>query len=146
MTHIITGVFRTRATAEAVVAHLASHDGLSRDQMRMSAMDPAAEAAHRGIWSSVKNQLLPDADGAVQAAALRRGGILLSARVEEALVDHTLDVFRRNGAMDLDAAPTEAAPADMPPPDGAAAISNSDLPAAESAALPHPRPGPDAQR
>lgn len=102
MTRTITGLFDTRAAAEATVAHLRRHDGIPPDRIRMHGEDTATGTDDQGLWASLKSLFLPEEDRAAYSEGIRRGGVVVSAEVGEELVEHAMDVFEQNGAVDLD--------------------------------------------
>jgi len=105
MNRTITGLFDTREAAEAVVAHLTMHDDVPRDRITLHATRGEAgsgAAEDDGFWASVKNLFMPDEDRHAYSEGMRRGGVLLSAELEEEKVAHAMDVFEEHGAVDLD--------------------------------------------
>lgn len=116
MTRIITGLFDTPAAAEAVVAHLVQHDGVSRDRINLYSAETSggetaattASGTHQdGFWASLKNLFVPDEDRYTYSEGIRRGGVLVSAELEDHQIEHAMTVFEENGAVDLDAREAE---------------------------------------
>jgi hypothetical protein len=98
MTRIIVGLFDARGDAERTVEHLIQ--GLH--------VDPAAVEVHgagnpQGRGRSLRDLLLPRPDQAAYQEGLRRGGVVVAARVTEEVADRAMDVFEEYGAVDLDA-------------------------------------------
>ncbi|GAA0594788.1 hypothetical protein GCM10009416_36310 [Craurococcus roseus] len=108
-TRTITAMFDNRAEAEQAIQALVSEVGLSRSAVRV---DPGADAttggatasAHedKGFFASLKDLFVPDEDRHSYVEGMRRGGVLVSAQVEDAHIDRAMDVLERQGAVDLD--------------------------------------------
>jgi osmotically-inducible protein OsmY len=56
-----------------------------------------------GVWEMLAGVLMPDEDRHAYAEGVRRGGVLLTAVVGEAMADEAVRVLGRAGAVDLDA-------------------------------------------
>lgn len=108
MSSTITAMFDSRSDAEAAKARLQSanvdaehvhvHDKSShgyREQGYSSHED-------RGIWDSIKNAFLPDEDRHTYEEGLRRGGVLLTADVDDDRVDEAVRVLEDAGSIDID--------------------------------------------
>jgi uncharacterized protein (TIGR02271 family) len=108
MSSTITAMFDSRSDAEAAKARLESanvdaehvhiHDKAShgyREQGYSSHED-------RGIWDSIKNAFLPDEDRHTYEEGLRRGGVLLTADVDDDRVDEAVRVLEDAGSIDID--------------------------------------------
>ncbi|MFT8246312.1 hypothetical protein [Roseomonas sp. BN140053] len=102
MARIITGLFDQREEVEHVIEHLVHHDGVGRDRIRVHAADEAKPEEEGGFLSSLLAVFIPDADRHVYAEGVRQGGYVLTAELEDAQVEHALDVFEQHGAVDLD--------------------------------------------
>ena len=109
-TRTITAMFDSRAEAEQAVQALVSEVGLNRSTVRM---DPEAGAAggtattgtaseDKGFFASLKDMFIPDEDRYSYAEGVRRGGVMVSAQVDDAQIDRAMDVLERHGAVDLD--------------------------------------------
>jgi uncharacterized protein (TIGR02271 family) len=111
MTRTITGLFDDRASAEAVLNHLVQHDGIDRSRVSIHGADTAVDTTttheDTGFWASLKSLFVPDEDRYAYSEGIRRGGVVLSAEVEESQVSHAMDVFEEHGAVDLDAREAE---------------------------------------
>jgi uncharacterized protein (TIGR02271 family) len=109
MTRTITGLFDTRAEADAVVDHLRMHDGVDRDRITVhgAAGSTAPDTGDRGFWASLRDLFIADEDRYAYSEGIRRGGFVVSAEVDEGLVDHAMDVFEQHGAVDLDSREAE---------------------------------------
>jgi uncharacterized protein (TIGR02271 family) len=108
MSSTITAMFDSRADAEAAKARLLSanvdaehvhvHDKSSsgyREQGYSTHQD-------RGVWDSIKNAFLPDEDRHTYEEGLRRGGVLLTADVDDDRVDEAVRVLDEAGSIDVD--------------------------------------------
>ncbi|HEY8610312.1 MAG TPA: YsnF/AvaK domain-containing protein [Roseomonas sp.] len=114
MTRTITGLFDSRAEAEAVASHLRAHDGINPDRISIHGATGTAGATgttssteDRGFWASLRDLFIPDEDRYAYSEGIRRGGYVVSAEVEDNVVDHALDVFEEHGAVDLDSREAE---------------------------------------
>ncbi|MFC4166590.1 DUF2382 domain-containing protein [Teichococcus aestuarii] len=113
MTCTITGLFDTREAAQHVVDHLTSHDGVDRNLVRIHGREEQAATGtmqgeeDQGVWASLKNLFMPDEDRYAYSEGIRRGGIVVSVEVVDEQVDHAMDVFESNGAVDLDSREVE---------------------------------------
>jgi uncharacterized protein (TIGR02271 family) len=56
----------------------------------------------RGLWESIKDFFTGDDDGAAYEEGIRRGGHLLTARVEDEYADEAMLVLENSDAIDLD--------------------------------------------
>jgi uncharacterized protein (TIGR02271 family) len=105
-TRTITAMFDDRAEAERAVEALATTVGLDRSAIRMEAGSGASAASETaedtGFFASLKDLFVPDEDRYAYAEGLRRGSVLVTAQVEEARIDHAMDVLEQHGAVDLD--------------------------------------------
>lgn len=124
-TRTITGLFDTRREAEMVVETLVQRFGLDRSRVRIHASEGGTTATaastgaitgaegrgaggdDRGFWASLKDLFVPDEDRAAYAEGLRRGGVVVSAEVDEAHLDRVMDAFEEHGAVDLDSREAE---------------------------------------
>jgi uncharacterized protein (TIGR02271 family) len=108
MSSTITAMFDNRSDAEAAKARLESanvdaehvhiHDKTS------SAHREQGYSTHedRGVWDSIKNAFLPDEDRHTYEEGLRRGGVLLTADVDDDRVDEAVRVLEGAGSIDID--------------------------------------------
>ena len=112
MTRTITGLFDSRAEAEAVVSHLRSHDGIDASRISIhgnteQAGSGSTGTGDTGLWASLKDLFIADEDRQAYSEGIRRGGFVVSAEVDDSVVDHALDVFEAHGAVDLDSREAE---------------------------------------
>ena len=109
MTRILAGLFDNRGDAERTVEHLVQEFGIEPAAVEVhGAGEGGGSAAHGrkarpGILRSLANLFLPRDDQAVFQEGLRRNGVVVVARVPEAVADRAMDVFEEYGAADLDA-------------------------------------------
>lgn len=103
MTRTITGLFDTYEAAEAVKAHLVTHDGVDASRVMIHGGDKMEGAREEeGFWASLKSLFVPDEDRYAYSEGIRRGGILVSAELDDDQITHAMDVFEEHGAVDLD--------------------------------------------
>ncbi len=109
-TRTLTAMFKTRAEAERAGQMLVSDLHLQQAMVRVSPGtgidDTGYDAAHpyeeKGFFGALKDMFLPDEDRFAYAEGMRRGGVLLTATVDDAQVDKASDVIEHAGALDLD--------------------------------------------
>ena len=109
MSRTITALFDTRADAEAGRERLIAsrvdadnvrvHEQASADTM---AATSASTSDGGGMWGSIKNSLLPDEDRQTYEEGVRRGGILLTADVDEDEVDEAIRALEEATGVDID--------------------------------------------
>lgn len=104
----ITGLFDSRPEAERTVEALVQRLGIPRDRVQAHAADTGnltagqGPADDQGFLASLRNMALPDEDRTTYEEGLRRGGVMVSVRTEEAQLDEVMDAFEEHGAIDLD--------------------------------------------
>ena len=108
MTSTITALFDTRSEAEAAkerlkaahvdVNHIHVHDKSS------AGYKDTGYSTHedRGIWDSIKHAFLPDEDRHTYEEGVRRGGVLLTADVDDSNVDEAVSVLEQANTIDID--------------------------------------------
>lgn len=104
-TRTITALFDSRAEAERAVEALVSTTGLDRSSVRLDAAPTSAGSAapeEKGFFASLGELFMPDEDRYSYSEGMRRGGVLVSAQVDEVRLDRAMDVFEQHGAVDLD--------------------------------------------
>jgi uncharacterized protein (TIGR02271 family) len=108
MMRIITAMFDDRSHAEAAVQRLVQELNLNRDLIQVYAADAASTTSgasstqDSGLWASVKDLFVPEEDRYAYAEGMRRGGTVVSAQVEDALLDNAMSILETDGAVDLD--------------------------------------------
>jgi len=101
MDNIVIGMFDDNDEAMALVNDLEGH-GIARDHIDVEAPQrPVERQDTRGFFQKV-GDLLSGRDSRVLAEGVRRGGIIVSARVDEPQVDETIDLMKAHGAVDID--------------------------------------------
>ncbi len=71
----------------------ASGSGMSRD---------GSSGSGRGFWAELKDMFVSDEDRYSYEEGVRRGGVLLTARVDESRADEAYQILDRGGSVDLD--------------------------------------------
>lgn len=109
MPRTITAMFDDRAHADAAVQQLTQHLNIASTDIQMHAADAtsasggtAAASSDTGFWASLKDLFVPDEDRTTYAEGVRRGSIVVSARVEDSKLEQAMDVLESHGAVDLD--------------------------------------------
>jgi len=103
----ITAVYDTQAEAERAVEALAAQ-GVPRSDLRIHRNESEAtsgasvENQDKGFWASLADLFVPDDDRHTYAEALRRGSVMVTARVDDAHYDAAADLLETHGAVDLD--------------------------------------------
>jgi uncharacterized protein (TIGR02271 family) len=110
MSSTITAMFDSRSDAEAAKARLQSAN-VDAEHVHIHIHDKSS-AGHReqgysthedrGVWESIKNAFLPDEDRHTYEEGLRRGGVLLTADVDDDRVDEAVRVLEGAGSIDID--------------------------------------------
>lgn len=102
----ITAMFDSRADAEAARTRLAAA-GVSVDDVTIHDQSTTGLAGERtdhhegrGVWESIKSFF--SGDEHVYEEGMRRGGHLLTARVDDSLADRAIDILDDEGTVDLD--------------------------------------------
>lgn len=101
----LTAMFDSRADAETARDRLAA-TGISNDDVTILDQGSIGGAAghethaHRSLWAEFKALFRDDEHS--YAEGLRRGGYLLTARVDDAAVDRAVDILDDEGTVDLD--------------------------------------------
>ena len=106
----ITAMYDTRAYADQAAAMLkqagvpASDITISPDTARneLGVRDQVAEPQSTGFWASLDRMFGGTEDHDTYTEGLRRGGTLLTAHVDEAHIDRTIEILEQHGSVDLD--------------------------------------------
>ena len=104
-TRTVTALFDSRDSAERVRSQLlqlgTSDDAVQIvDQSYGRGMSNGDD--HKGFWESIKDFFVPDEDRSTYTEGLRRGGYLLTARVDDAEADQAMEIIEASDAIDLD--------------------------------------------
>lgn len=109
MMRTITALFDSRAEAERAVDALVAQVGVDRDRVTVHAQEASGTTAttatrheDKGFWASLGDLFMPDEDRYAYSEGIRRGGILVTAQVEDSHTDRAMDVLEEHGAVDLD--------------------------------------------
>jgi uncharacterized protein (TIGR02271 family) len=103
----LTAFFDSRSAAESAVDAL-KEAGIISDAIRLV---PGFEADgdanidredRKGFWASLEDLFFPASDRLVYSEGLRRGGILLSVTVSDAMYDKAHDILDDEGSIDID--------------------------------------------
>lgn len=108
-TRTITAIYDSEAEARQARAELASC-GVDEDDVRIVSNTLTASPVgsdsrsdnEGGFWDSIKDFFIGDDDRPVYSEGVRRGGYLLTARVEDERSDQAISVLERTNAVDLD--------------------------------------------
>ena len=103
-TRTITAMFDS-ADAANVARQRLLELGLASDDVQVTGQDASAEPAaadHKGMWESIKDFFTDNDDRATYEEGVRRGGQLLTARVQDEDADDVLAVLESSDAVDLD--------------------------------------------
>jgi hypothetical protein len=109
MSRTITAMFDDRAHAEAAIQQITQQLNISSSDIQMHAADATsttggavAASSDTGFWASLKDLFVPDEDRTTYAEGVRRGSVVVSAKVEESALEQAMDVLESHGAVDLD--------------------------------------------
>jgi uncharacterized protein (TIGR02271 family) len=99
-------LFDTRVDADAGRQRLLDAN-LDADHVRLHDKSSIGEAGYSspsnpGMWTSIKNAFLPDEDRHVYEEGVRRGGVLLTADVDEDEVDQAVRALETANTVDID--------------------------------------------
>jgi uncharacterized protein (TIGR02271 family) len=108
-TRVITGLFDGRAEAERAIEDLVQRVGIARERVRLHAAEGGGSAGavadrrreDRGFWASLRDLFVQEEDAYTYSEAIRRGGFLVSAQVEEGQIERAMDALEACGAVDL---------------------------------------------
>lgn len=105
-TTTITALYDHRVDAEHAAELLAAETMLPRSDISIIAQDGETTTATRveetGFWASLGNLFIPDDDRYAYSEAVRRGGFLLTAMVDQTKSAHALDILDRSGAVNFE--------------------------------------------
>jgi uncharacterized protein (TIGR02271 family) len=99
----LTAIFDSAADARRAQESLMSL-GLRADDVRVVNQESNDEpdTGGKGLWESIKDFFIPDDDRDTYMEGVRRGGYLLTARVEESLADEACRTLENSDAVDLE--------------------------------------------
>ena len=108
MSSTITALFDTRADAERAKERLksarvdANHVHLHDKSSTGYKESGYSTHEDRGFWDSIKNAFVPDEDRHTYEEGVRRGGVLLTADVDDDCVDEAVKVLEEANTVDID--------------------------------------------
>jgi uncharacterized protein (TIGR02271 family) len=107
-TRTITAIYDSEADARMARDQL-MNNGLGDSDVRivsqnLSSNPVGTDAGNedKGVWESIKDFFVGDDDRPVYSEGLRRGGYLLTAKVDDDLSDQAISVLEQTNAVDLD--------------------------------------------
>jgi hypothetical protein len=108
MSRTITALFDTKADADAGAERLrlagidASHVSV-HDQHSHKTTGAYSTSEDKGLWASIKNVFVPHEDRHTYEEGLRRGGVLLTADVDDDKTPAAVAALEEANSVDLDA-------------------------------------------
>ena len=108
MSRTVTALFDTRSDAEAAKERLRQSnvdaDNIAIHDKSSSGFSQTGYSSSQnpGMWASIKNAFLPDEDRHTYEEGVRRGGVLLTADVDEDCVDSAVRVLEESNSIDMD--------------------------------------------
>lgn len=104
-TRTITAIYDSESEARRAREQLVDH-GVDDDDVRIVSHNLSSTAASgetdKGFWESIKDFFIVDDDRPVYSEGLRRGGYLLTARVDDDHTAEAISLLERTNAVDLD--------------------------------------------
>lgn len=102
---LITAYFEDRSAAVRAMERLVAL-GIPESQLRLTegsgtATTTAATERHTGFWDALADLFLPDEDRSAYAEGLRRGGYVVSARVDDSVYTRAVDILDDDGTIDI---------------------------------------------
>lgn len=108
MSRTLTALFDNRADAEAAqhrlkdanidITHVSLHDQSSAGHSN----EQYSTHESQGFWGSIKGAFLPDEDRHTYEEGVRRGGVLLTAQVDEDTADKAVRILEDASTVDID--------------------------------------------
>ena len=108
-TMTLTALYDTRGEADQAVERLTREAGVAPANVTVTTQETTASSSvavsepgeGTGFLASLKSMFMPDDDRHAYSEAIRRGGFLLTAQVEQASSERAMDILEENGAVDL---------------------------------------------
>ena len=97
----ITAVYDDEVAALHACEQLIS-SGVAADDVRLVDQNLSRSDADKTIWESLADFLIIDADRPLYDESLRRGGYLLTTRVDDEISDEVISMLDQTGPIDLD--------------------------------------------
>ncbi|WP_340315345.1 YsnF/AvaK domain-containing protein [Rhizorhabdus argentea] len=108
MSRTVTALFDNRHEAEAAADRL-RQSRIDADRIRIMDQnsqgfrtDRYSDREDRGIWASIKEMFLPDEDRYTYEEGVRRGGVVVSAQVDEDEANEAVRILEEANSVDLD--------------------------------------------
>lgn len=105
MTRTITAIYDSENDARRAREQLLD-TGVDEDDVRIVSQNLSRTAVssddHKGVWESIKDFFVGDEDRPMYSEGLRRGGYLLTARVDDSRSDEAIALLEQTDAVDLD--------------------------------------------
>ncbi len=105
-TTTLTALYDIRAEADRAAARLVGEAGIARTDVSVIAQETGATGASApadtGFLASLKSLFVPDEDRNSYSEAVRRGGFLLTAQVEQTSAERAMDILEEHGAVNMD--------------------------------------------
>jgi uncharacterized protein (TIGR02271 family) len=108
MSRTITALFDNRQEAEAAADRL-RQSRIDADRINVIdqssqgySADRYSDTQDRGFWASLKDVFLPDEDRYAYEEGVRRGGVLVSAQVDEYEADEAIRILEQSNSVDFD--------------------------------------------
>lgn len=108
-TMTLTALYDTRSEADQAVERLTREAGIAPANVTVMAQETTASSGvaasesgeGTGFLASLKSMFMPDDDRHAYSEAIRRGGFLLTAQVDQASSERAMDILEEHGAVDL---------------------------------------------
>src|SRR5688572_5789397 len=107
-TRTITAIYDSESEAREARAQLVNN-GLDDDDVRIVSQNLTSSTvsgdhvdSDKGVWESIKDFFVGDDDRPTYSEGLRRGGYLLTARVEDEQGELAIALLEQTNAVDLD--------------------------------------------
>jgi hypothetical protein len=97
----ITAVYDNEATALQACEQLIG-SGVAADDVRIVNKNLSRSDADKSMWESLADLLIIDTDRPLYDESLRRGGYLLTTRVNDEMRDEVISMLDQTGPIDLD--------------------------------------------
>lgn len=104
MTRTITAIYDSETDARLAREQLLGR-GVDDDDVRIVSHGLSrteASAEEKGLWESIKDFFVGEDDQPMYSEGLRRGGYLLTARVDDTTSDEAIEILEQSNAVDMD--------------------------------------------
>src|SRR5688572_9528996 len=104
----VLGLFENRSQAEAAKSALAKANISASDiSLYDQTVTASSGESEQGFWESLKNAFGFGEDRHFYEEGIRRGGTMVSVRIDDTDMNRAADILSRHGAVDLDTQATE---------------------------------------